>query len=53
MPVTGIGPVKAALLRLDTQDLAKVIAPHISVESRLSTLRDIVQDYCTKNAIPI
>lgn len=53
MPVTGIGPVKAALLRLDTEDLAKVIAPHMQVESRLSSLRDIVQDYATRNAIPV
>ena len=53
MPVTGIGPVKAALLKLDTQDLAKIIMPHISVESRLSSLREIVQDYATRNAIPV
>jgi phosphotransferase system enzyme I (PtsP) len=53
MPVTGIGPVKAALLNLDTQDLANVIAPYMSVESRLSSLREIVQDYCQKNAIPV
>ena len=53
MPVTGIGPVKAALMKLDTQDLASVLLPHIGVESRLSSLRETVQDYCTHNAIPI
>jgi len=53
MPVTGIGPVKAALLKLDAQDLAQIITPHISVESRLSSLREIVQDYATRNAIPV
>ncbi len=53
MPMTGIGPVKAALLKLDTQDLAKIIAPHMSVESRLSSLRGVIQDYATRNAIPI
>jgi len=53
MPVTGIGPVKAALMKLDTQDLASVILPHIGVESRMSSLREIVQDYCTRNAIPV
>ena len=53
MSVTGIGPVKAALLKLDAQDLATVIAPHMNVESRLSSLREIVQDYCVKNAIPV
>lgn len=53
MPVTGIGPVKAALLRLDVADLAKTIAPHMTFESRLSSLREIVEDYCTRNAIPV
>ena len=53
MPVTGIGPVKAALLKLDVPDLAKTIAPHMSIESGLSSLREIVQDYCTRNAIPV
>jgi len=53
MPVTGIGPVKAALLKLDAQDLASKINPHITVESRMSSLREIVQDYATRNAIPV
>jgi len=53
MPVTGIGPVKAALMKLDAEDLARVIMPHMSVESRLSSLREIIQDYCTRNAIPV
>jgi len=53
MPVTGIGPVKAALLKLDAGELAKEITPHMNVESRLSSLREIVQDYCARNAIPI
>ena len=45
--------MKAALLKLDAEELAKEIAPHMDVESRLSSLREIVQDYCTRNAIPI
>jgi phosphotransferase system enzyme I (PtsP) len=53
MSVNGIGPVKAALLKLDAKDLADTLAPHISVESRLSSLREIVQNYCTRNAIPV
>ncbi|WP_427453434.1 phosphoenolpyruvate--protein phosphotransferase [Litorimonas sp. WD9-15] len=53
MPVTGIGPVKAALLKLDAADLSATLEPHINVESRLSSLREIVQDYCTRNAIPV
>ena len=53
MPVTGIGPVKAALLKLDAEDLAREIAPSIMVDSRMSSLREIIQDYCTRNAIPV
>jgi len=53
MSVTGIGPVKAALLKLDAQDLADTIAPHMNVESRLSSLREIIQDYAVRNAIPV
>ena len=53
MPVTGIGPVKAALLKLDADDLWSHLKPHMNVESRLSSLREFVEDYCTRNAIPI
>ena len=53
MPVTGIGPVKAALLKLDADDLAKVLIPQMSIESRSSSLRGVIQDYCAQNAIPI
>lgn len=53
MPVTGIGPVKAALLKLDAANLKAELDPHINVESRLSSLRDIVRDYCARHAIPI
>lgn len=53
MPVTGIGPVKAALLKLDVDDLWSKIQPQIQVGSRISSLREFVQDYCTRNAIPV
>jgi len=53
MPVTGIGPVKAALLKLDADDLWAKIQPQIRVGSRISSLREFVQDYCTRNAIPV
>lgn len=53
MPVTGIGPVKAALLQLNADDLAGVIVPRIGVESRVSSLREIIKDYAARNAIPV
>jgi len=53
MPVTGIGPVKAALLKLDAAALEAEILPHINVESRLSSLREIVKDFCVRHAIPV
>ena len=53
MPVTGIGPVKSALLKLDAEKLRKVIEPHISVTTRLSTLREVVREFCLEEGIPI
>jgi len=53
MPVTGIGPVKAALLKLDADKLRKTLEPHINIDSRLSTLRDIVRQFCLEEGIPI
>ena len=53
MPVTGIGPVKAALLKLDAKKLRKKLEPHITIDSRLSTLRDIVREFCLEEGIPI
>jgi len=53
MPVTGIGPVKAAILKLDAKKLRKKLDPHISINSRLSTLRDIVREFCLEEGIPI
>ena len=52
MPVTGIGPVKAALLKLDAQKLRDVIEPLMTVETRILSLRETVQEFCVKNGIP-
>mgnify|MGYP001949145557 CR=1 FL=1 len=53
MPVTGIGPVKAALLKTDIAALRAELDPHINIESRMSSLRGIVQEFCWNNAIPV
>ncbi len=53
MPVTGIGPVKAALLELDAEKLKKLITPLISIESRLSTIRTHVHEFCVEEGIPV
>ncbi len=53
MPVTGIGPVKSAILKLDAEKLRRRIDPHISIKSRLSTLREIVREFCLEEGIPI
>ena len=52
MPVTGIGPVKAALLKLDAGKLRERIEPLIKVDSRLSSLRQTVAEFCAENGIP-
>ncbi|NNE57538.1 MAG: phosphoenolpyruvate--protein phosphotransferase [Hellea sp.] len=52
MPVTGIGPVKAAILTLDAAKLREVITPLINVDSRLSTIRDHVRQFCLEEGIP-
>lgn len=53
MPVTGIGPVKAAILKLNAEKLRKTLEPHVTINSRLSTLRDIVREFCLEEGIPI
>jgi len=53
MPVTGIGPVKSAILKLNAEKLRKIIEPHISINTRLSSLREIVQEFCLDEGIPI
>lgn len=53
MPVTGIGPVKSALLALDAEKLRAEIEPHLNVNTRLSSLRDIVKKFCEREGIPV
>ncbi len=53
MPVTGVGPVKAALLELDASKLRDVIEPNININTRLSSLRDIVREFCEAEGVPI
>ena len=53
MPVTGIGPVKSALLALNAEKLRAEIEPHLNINTRLSSLRDIVEKFCEKEGIPV
>ena len=53
MPVTGIGPVKSAILALDAAKLKARIEPLITLKSRLSTVRDEVRAFCLEEGIPI
>lgn len=53
MPVTGIGPVKSAILALDRQKLTDFIAPLIRQDSRLPTIRDKVREFCMEEGIPV
>ena len=53
MPVTGIGPVKSALLALDAEKLKDVITPLITVDSRVSSVREHVRRFCMEEGIPV
>ena len=53
MPVTGIGPVKAALLALDAQKLRERLTPLITIDSRLPSVREHVREFCMEEGIPI
>jgi len=52
MPVTGIGPVKAALLKTDVSKLRTVLLPHLISHSPAISLRDIVLEFCQDSGIP-
>ena len=52
MPVTGIGPVKAALLKTDLRKLRDILIPHLCSHSAKASLRDIVEKFCQNNGIP-
>lgn len=53
MPVSGIGPVKNAILALDTRKLTDLLAPLLSSGADTHSLRDAVVDFCTREGIPI
>ncbi|MBL4869613.1 MAG: phosphoenolpyruvate--protein phosphotransferase [Robiginitomaculum sp.] len=53
MPVTGIGPVKSAILALDCEKLAKTLKPLLVSTTDSDSLREQVMVFCQKNGIPI
>jgi len=53
MPVTGIGPVKSALLALDAGKLKAMLEPLVHISSRESSVRDYVRLFCMEEGIPI
>ena len=53
MPVTGIGPVKSAVLALDAGKLRARLEPLITLKSRLLTVRDEVRAFCLEEGVPI
>lgn len=53
MPVTGIGPVKSAVLALDAGKLARKLKPALSTSSDASSVRDLVVEFCEKEGIPV
>ncbi|MEP1229249.1 MAG: phosphoenolpyruvate--protein phosphotransferase [Litorimonas sp.] len=53
MPVTGIGPVKAALLKTNATELRDSLIPHLTSDSANVSLRQIVEAFCQSNGIPV
>ena len=53
MPVTGVGPVKSALLALDAGELAKFLKPKIASASDANSLRETVKEFCEKEGVPV
>jgi len=53
MPVTGIGPVKSAILALDAGKLAALIKPKIISGIAEDSLRADVLDFCEQERIPV
>ncbi|MGJ8564337.1 MAG: phosphoenolpyruvate--protein phosphotransferase [Alphaproteobacteria bacterium] len=53
MPVTGIGPVKSAVLALKAQKLTDLIEPLIGIDSRHASLREIIREFCVAEGIPV
>ncbi|MCF6219888.1 MAG: phosphoenolpyruvate--protein phosphotransferase [Robiginitomaculum sp.] len=53
MPVTGIGPVKSAILALDAGKLAAVLKPKITAASDADSLRQVVRAFCEEEGVPV
>lgn len=53
MPVTGIGPVKSAILALDAGKLRELVDPLIGIDSRITSLREPIREFCMREGIPI
>jgi len=53
MPVTGIGPVKSALLALDAGKLATLLKPQTASGSDADSLRQTIIEFCEKEGIPV
>lgn len=53
MPVTGIGPVKSAILNLNCAELAKTLKPLLVSSTDRASLRANVVEFCLQNGIPV
>jgi len=53
MPVTGVGPVKSALLALDAGKLAALLKPKITSTSDADSLRQAIIEFCEKEGVPV
>ena len=53
MPVSGIGPVKSALLTLPADKLAKELKTAMGTRSDAESLRALVQDFCTHEGVAV
>jgi len=53
MTVTSIGPVKAAILALNAEKLKAELQPHITIDTRMSTLRPIIKAFCDREGVPV
>ncbi len=53
MPVTGIGPVKSAVMALNAEALRDVIVPNLRVTTRLRSLRGLIAEFCAEHGIPV
>ena len=53
MPVTGIGPVKSAILALDAGKLSALIKPKITSGTAADSLREDIIKFCEQERIPV